>query len=65
MRLNGLSVRVWTMVELVEQGHLWGIQILKKGRLQLVNGNSLLLTVDLDGVVLGGALENRKRPIVR
>ena len=49
----------------MEQGHLWGIQILKKGRLQLVNGNSLLLTVDLDGVVLGGALENRKRPIVR
>ena len=46
-------------------GRLQGIRILKEGRLQPVNRNSLLLTVDLDCVVLGGALEDQEGAIIR
>ena len=37
----------------------------RKGGIQPVNGNGLLLTVDLDGVVLGVALEDGKGAIIR
>lgn len=34
------------------RGQLWGIGILKEGRLQIGNGNGLSLTMDIDDVVL-------------
>ena len=58
------------------RGQLWGIRILKKGKLQTVNENGLSWTVDLDGVAFlwnewmldcgfDGVFEEQKRAIIR